>query len=121
MTIIKAVFDFFFLIKSSDFQVFSHSHVHLLPLSPCLSPPPALAPAHAHLLFSLTPALPIAHILGQILTSCRSTGWKRHHLETPETATRVGSSTWSPGGHSEEQGADLNPWPTSLAGKASDA
>lgn len=109
MTIIKAVFDFF-LIKRSDFQVFSHSHVHLLPPSPCLFPLPALAPAHAHLLFSVTPALPVAHILGQILISCRSTGWKGHPLEKSEPATRMGSSSCSPGGHSEEQGADLNPW-----------
>lgn len=83
---------------------------------PVFPPPPALAPAHAHLLFSLTPALPIAHILGQILISCRSAEWEGHHLEKPEPATRVGSSSCSPGGHNEEQGPDVKPIPN-IAGR----
>lgn len=51
MTIIKAVLDFF-LIKSSDFQVFAHSYMCLLPpsLTPCLSFPPICVCfcTHAH-------------------------------------------------------------------------
>lgn len=72
--------------------MFAHSYMCLLPpsLTPCLSFPPSVF-ASAHTLthpLSLTPALPIAHVLWQILLACQKGRMQRASLRKAALASR---------------------------------
>lgn len=129
MTIIKAVLDFFFLIKSSDFQVFTHSYMRLLPpsLTPCLSSPPI------HVRFCTHTHSPI--ISHTCTPNCShsvanpprlSEGWDAKGI--PSKSSPCQSVIWSPSiaatmqpqegkakrwSHAMEKGVHLNIWANS--------